>query len=122
MHTNLRAWMRGSRKNVSFSPQRAVQTSPQEAIGPNGSNCFSRGVCTSISKENYSPLVIDFPGGSEPRPPFGSAHAELLFCCMLSQVIIVCFCCCLHDFFSKLTFSKNSVKNASSDCQTIWLH
>ena len=33
---------------------------PRGAIGPNGSNCFSRGIHTTC----------DFPGG--PLPPFGS--------------------------------------------------
>ena len=29
---------------------------PPEAIGPSGSNCFSRGVRTSVSKKTYSHL------------------------------------------------------------------
>ena len=35
---------------------------PREAIGPKGSNCFSRGVLTGLSKETYSNVI--FQGGS----------------------------------------------------------
>ena len=36
----------------------------REAIGPKGSNCFSRGVHTSISKE-----ICDSPGGPDLLSP-----------------------------------------------------
>ena len=35
---------------------RGLYRSPREAIGPEGANCFSRGVPISISKETYSHL------------------------------------------------------------------
>ena len=53
---------------------------PREAVGPKGgSNCFSRGVCTRISKETRLPIsTCDFQGESGPPvSPSGSAHEEL---------------------------------------------
>ena len=40
---------------------------PREAIGPDGSNCFSRGVHTSTSKECIA--LCDFSVGSGPPVP-----------------------------------------------------
>ena len=42
---------------------------PREAIGPKGSNCFSRGVHTSISKKTYSNLCFSRWVGLDPCPP-----------------------------------------------------
>ena len=44
---------------------------PREAIGQEGSNCFSRRVCTSVSKTHIA--TCDFPGrggGGGPKPLF----------------------------------------------------
>ena len=43
---------------------------PREAIGPEGSNCFSSGVRTSISKETYSFVILRFSRG------WGSGHTH----------------------------------------------
>ena len=48
--------------------QRAERTS-LEAIGPNASNCFSRGVRTSISKETYILSSSEYPGEGPNRLP-----------------------------------------------------
>ena len=55
---------------------------PREAIGPKGSNCFSREVhrrsVPEFLKETYSHLCFSRWAGSGPLspPPFGSAHGS----------------------------------------------
>ena len=62
----------GCTENILFLVINVFHSSdcPREATGPEGPNCFSSGLRTSISRETYA-ATCDFPGwsGSRPLPP-----------------------------------------------------
>ena len=80
---------------------------PQEAIGPNGSNCLLREICTRISKETYCHLWFSRGGGGP--DPSGSAHGpmQLLPCNLLkTQELLVHYS--YSWFLSLLLYSSNN--------------
>ena len=59
---------------ISIFGHHRITDLSREAIGPKGSNCLSRGLHTSISKETYS--TVSFPGLPGLDLPSGSAQEQ----------------------------------------------